>query len=212
MVLHDYFRSGASHRVRIALHLKDLEFTQASHHLRRGEQRAQDYLSLNPQGLVPTLVHDNLVVTQSLAIMEYLDETFPQTRQLLPPNAADRARVRSLSGVIAADTHPLNNLRILSYLEKNLGLPEEDRNAWCRRWLKESFEALEVHLSDGRSGHFCHGDEPTMADACLAPQMLSAKRFGFDMAPFANVTRVANNAAELGAFKLAEPMRQPDAE
>lgn len=137
LILHGYFRSGASHRVRIALHLKGLQFSQISHHLRKDEQKKADYLSLNPQGMVPTLVHDGLVVTQSLAIIESLDEAFSPTPRLLPADVAGRARVRSLSAVIAADTHPLNNLRLLSHLEKNLGLSEEARNAWCHRWLDE---------------------------------------------------------------------------
>lgn len=210
--LHDFFRSGASHRVRIALHLKGLSFTQVSRHLRKGEQRAPDYLEINPQGLVPTLVDDGQVVTQSMAIMEYLDEKYPDTPRVLPSDIAGRARVRALSGVIAADTHPLNNLRVLVYLEKQLGLDEPARNAWCRRWFEDSFSALEATLGDGAAGAFCHGDEPGMADICLAPQMLSAARFGFDVAPYPNVRRVAAAAAALPAFQAAEPARQPDAE
>jgi maleylacetoacetate isomerase len=144
--------------------------------------------------------------------MEYLDEAFPATYRLLPSGAEGRARVRSLSEIIAADTHPLNNLRVLNYLERNLGVSDDQRNNWCRRWLSESFEALERRLMDGHSGQFCHGDQPTMADACLAPQMASAMRFGCDVSPFRNVNRVALNAAQLPAFTLAEPSRQPDAE
>lgn len=212
LTLHDYFRSGASHRVRIALHLKGLSFTQVSHHLRRNEQRAADYLRLNPQGLVPTLVDGDTVLTQSLAIMEYLDEAFPDAPPLLPRDVRGRARVRALSAVIAADTHPINNLRILNYLEKDLGLSEAQRTGWCRKWLGESFEALERLLADDRTGRFCHGDEPGMADACLAPQMSSAARFSFDTTRFENVSRVAANAAREPAFVKAEPMRQQDAE
>lgn len=212
IVLHDFFRSGASHRVRVALHLKGLPFQQISRHLRKGEQRAPDYLELNPQGLVPTLIDGEQVVTQSMAIMEYLDEAYPDTPRLLPADIAGRARVRALSGVIASDTHPLNNLRVLAYLEKQFGLDEAARNAWCCRWLGESFAALEKALADKATGTFCHGETPGMADACLAPQMLSAARFGCDVTPYTNVRRVAAAAAALDAFKSAEPARQPDAE
>lgn len=212
LVLHDYFRSGAAHRVRIALHLKGLAFHPIPHHLRKGEQRAPEYLALNPQGLVPTLVDGAVTVTQSLAIMEYLDEAYPDTARLLPGDPAGRARVRALSAIVAADTHPLNNLRVLTYLERDLGLDEDRRNAWCRRWLGESFAALEALLSGPGSGTFCHGDTPGMADACLVPQMLSAKRFGCDVSAYPTVARIAAAAQALQAFQRADPMAQPDAE
>lgn len=212
LILHDYFRSGASHRVRVALHLKGLPFRQVPHHLRKAEQRAVDYLDMNPQGLVPTLDHGGVTITQSMAIIEYLDEAFPDTVRLLPTDVAGRARVRALSGIVVADTHPLNNLRVLAYLEKQLGLSEEQRQGWCYRWLDESFHALERYLSKPETGRFCHGNTPTMADTCLAPQIASAKRFGFDISTYENIRRVAANAAELEAFKRAEPMAQPDAE
>lgn len=212
LVLHDYFRSGASHRVRIALNLKGLAYEQRPRHLRKGEQRAADYLSINPQGLVPTLEHDGVVVAQSIAILEYLEEAFPDTTRLLPADPAGRARARSLAMIIAADTHPLNNLRVLKYLESDLGLGETERLAWCGRWLSDSFAALEARLGEPQTGRFCHGDSPGFADLCLAPQMLSAKRFGVPIEPYPRVRAVHANAMELDAFRRAEPENQPDAE
>lgn len=213
LVLHDYFRSGASHRVRIALNLKGLNYSQLAHHLRKAEQRAPEYLELNPQGLVPTLVHQGAVITQSMAIIEYLDEAFPDRQRLLPSDLHGRARVRSLVGIIVADTHPLNNLRVLAYLQKELGLTEDAAFAWCRRWLADSFDALERRLArDPETGEFAHGDTPTVADMCLAPQMLSARRFGFATDGYPVVSRIARNASKLEAFVRAEPQAQPDAE
>lgn len=212
LTLHDYFRSGASHRTRIALNLKGLVYQQVSHHLRKGEQRAPAYMAINPQGLVPSLVDGDHIVTQSMAIVEYLDEAYPDGARLLPRDIAGRARVRAMSGVIACDTHPLNNLRVLAYLQDKLGANENQTKAWCHRWFQDSFPALEQMLKSGQTGLYCHGDEPSMVDICLAPQMASAKRFGFDATSFSEVCRVAANAAKLPAFQLAEPERQPDAE
>ena len=213
LLLHDYFRSSASHRVRIALNLKGLPYRQQSHHLRKGEQRAPDYLHINPQGFVPALADGDVVITQSVAIIEYLEEAYPDTPRLLPATPSGRARVRSLSAVVATDTHPLNNLRVLKYLQTELGLDEAARTAWYHRWLKDCFGALEARLSaEPETGRFCHGDTPTMADICLVPQIFNAKRFGFDLAPYTGVMRVFDAAQALDAFASAAPDRQPDAE
>ena len=213
LLLHDYFRSSASYRVRIALNLKGLPYRQQAHHLAKGEHRAPDYLRINPQGLVPALVDGDVTITQSTAIIEYLEETYPDTPRLLPAAPAGRARVRSLSAIVAADTHPLNNLRVLKYLETELGLDEPARKAWYHHWLKECFDAFEERLrSEPDTGRFCHGDNPTMADICLVPQIFNAKRFAFDLAPYSTVMRIFAAAQVLDAFAMAAPDRQPDAE
>ena len=213
LLLHDYFRSSASHRVRIALNLKGLSYRQQPHHLRKGEHRAADYLRVNPQGFVPALVDGDVVVTQSLAIIEYLEEAYPDTPRLLPAPPAERARVRSLSAIVAADTHPLNNMRILKYLETELGLDEAARTAWYHRWLKDCFDAFEARLeAEAETGRFCHGDVPTMADICLVPQIFNAKRFSFALSAYPATMRIFNAAQALDAFARAAPDRQPDAE
>jgi maleylacetoacetate isomerase/maleylpyruvate isomerase len=213
LLLHDYFRSSAAHRVRIALNLKGLPYRQQSHHLRKGEQRAPDYLRINPQGLVPALADGDAVVTQSVAIIEYLEEAYPDTPRVLPASPAARARVRSLAAIVAADTHPLNNLRVLKYLQTELGLDEATRTAWYHRWLMECFDAMEARLNaEPETGRFCHGDQPTLADICLVPQILNAKRFHFDLAPYPTVMRIFEEAQTLDAFVRAMPDRQPDAE
>lgn len=213
LLLHDYFRSSASHRVRIALNLKGLHYRQLSHHLVKGEQRAADYLSINPQGFVPALADGEVVVTQSVAIIEYLEEAYPDTPRVLPATPAERARVRSLASVVAADTHPLNNLRVLKYLQTELGLDEATRTAWYHRWLKDCFDALEARLkAEPETGRFCHGDSPTLADICLVPQIFNARRFAFDLSPYPTVMRVFDAAQALDAFASAAPDRQPDAE
>jgi maleylacetoacetate isomerase len=213
LVLHDYFRSSASHRVRIALNLKGLAYRQEPHHLRKGEQRLPAYLAVNPQGFVPALDNDGTVVTQSLAIIEYLEEAFPHAPRLLPADPAGRARARSLAAIAAVDTHPLNNLRVLKYLENAFGLPEPARAAWCRHWLKDCFDALETRLAhEPETGRFCHGDQPTLADACLVPQIANARRFAFDLQPYPTVMRIHDQAMALDAFQRAMPDRQPDAE
>ena len=213
LLLHDYFRSSASYRVRIALNLKGLPYRQQPHHLAKGEHRAPDYLRINPQGLVPALVDGDVTITQSIAILEYLEEAYPDTRRLLPAAPAGRARVRSLSAIVAADTHPLNNLRVLKYLEAELGLDQAGRTAWYHRWLRECFGAMEARLeAEPQTGRFCHGDRPTMADVCLVPQIMNAKRFAFDLSPYPAVMRVFAAAQALDAFARAMPDRQPDAE
>jgi maleylacetoacetate isomerase len=213
LLLHDYFRSSASYRVRIALSLKGLPYQQQAHHLARGEHRAPDYLGINPQGFVPALADGDAVITQSVAIIEYLEEAYPDTPRVLPATPAGRARVRSLAAVVTADTHPLNNLRVLKYLQTELRLDEAARTAWYHRWLKECFDALEPRLkAEAETGRFCHGDVPTLADICLVPQIFNAQRFGFDLSPYPDVMRIFDAARALDAFAKAAPDRQPDAE
>lgn len=212
LILHGYFRSGASHRVRIALNLKGLQYEQRAYHLRRGEHTSAQYLAMNPQGLVPTLESNGTFIPQSLAILEYLEEVFPEPA-LLPGDSERRARVRSLAQICAVDTHPLNNLRVLKYLEKDLGLDEQARLTWSARWFTACFRALEARLAnEPETGRFCHGDQPTHADVCLAPQVWSARRFGFDLSAYPTVCRVYGSAAAMDAFERALPSRQPDAE
>lgn len=213
MKLYDYFRSSAAYRVRIALNLKDVAPERAFVHLRKGDQRADEYLALNPQGLVPSLVTDDgAVLTQSIAILEWLDETFREP-PILPRDAAGRARVRSLALAIACDIHPLNNLRVLSYLTGTLGATEAQKNGWYKYWIDVGFEALETRLArDGATGRFCHGDAPTIADVCLVPQMANARRVEFDFAPYPTLARIESACQALPAFVAAAPSNQPDAE
>ena len=214
MRLYDYFRSSAAYRVRIALNLKGIVPDERTFvHLRMGSQRAQDYLALNPQGLVPALaLDDGTVLTQSLAIVEYLDETKP-TPPLLPASAEQRARVRAIALQIACEIHPLNNLRVLNYLIGTLGVSREQKDGWYRYWIDVGFEALEKSLSgDAATGRFCHGDAPTLADVCLVPQMANARRFSIDLSPYPTLTRIEAACNALPAFADAAPARQPDAE
>ena len=213
MKLYSYFRSSASYRVRIALALKGLEYDFQGVHLRRNEQNAKEFLVVNPQGLVPALVNDDgAVLTQSLAIMEYLEELVPEPH-LLPPGLADRAWVRALSQVVACDIHPVNNLRILQYLEKDLALDEEARNLWVRRWIDDGFSAMENMLAgDSRTGTCCIGNTPTLADICLVPQIFNGQRFGVEMDRYPTLTRVNAACMLLAAFRDQAPGKQPDAE
>ncbi len=212
MQLYGYFRSSASYRVRIALSFKGLGYDLRPVHLRRGEQQAPDYVARNPQGLVPALVHDGAVLTQSLAIMEYLEERFPEPA-LLPARAADRAWVRALAQVVACDVHPLNNLRVLQYLEKDLSVDEDSRGAWARRWIEDGFDAMEAMLKeDPRTGRHCFGDGPTLADVCLVPQIFNSRRFAVDMSRYPTLARIHENCMGLPAFRDEAPERQPDAE
>ncbi len=213
MKLYDYFRSSAAFRVRIALNLKGLAPERVFVHLRKGDQRADEYLALNPQGLVPTLVADDgTVLTQSLAIMEWLDETYPQP-PLLPADPAGRARVRSIALAIACDIHPIDNLRVLTYLTGTLGATEEQRNGWYKYWIDVGLEALETRLArDTATGRFCHGERPTLADVCLVPQLANARRVAFDFAPYPTLTRIEAACLALPAFANAVPAKQPDAE
>jgi maleylacetoacetate isomerase/maleylpyruvate isomerase len=212
--LHGYFRSSAAYRVRIALNLKGLPYDNAFHHLTRGggEHLKPGYLALNPQALVPALEDDGAVLTQSLAIIEYLEERFPEPA-LLPKDAVGRARVRAIALGIACEMHPLNNLRVLGYLTKEMGQSEADRNKWYRHWIAEGFGGIEGLLAGNpATGVFCHGDKPTMADCCLVPQVFNARRFNCDLTAFPTIVRIADHAATLPAFANAAPAKQPDAE
>lgn len=209
MILHGYFRSTASWRVRIALGLKGLAAEQVSHHLRRGEQRAPDYLALNPQGLTPAFVTDDgAVLTQSLAICEYLDEIRPEPA-LLPTDPVDRAHVRAVAQAIACDIHPVQNLKILQRL-RDLGLAEEAVTAWAVQTIEEGLDAVETLLA-GRNARFAFGDAPGLADLCIVPQLGNARRFGVVLRwPRLNAVEAA--CLELDAFKTAAPGAQPDTE
>jgi maleylacetoacetate isomerase len=213
MQLYTFFRSSASYRVRIALNLKGLAADALPVHLSKngGEQHAPDFQALNPQQLVPVLVDDPLVLTQSLAILDYLDETRPAI-PLLPADAAGRARVRALSQMIACDIHPLNNLRVLQYLTDKLKLDTAQKNAWYQHWVALGLEALETRLArEPDTGRFCHGDTPGMADCCLAPQIYNAQRFDCDLSAYPTVMRIYGACMELEAFQAASPGRQSDA-
>lgn len=213
MILHNYFRSSTSVRLRAALNLKGIPFAYVAYHLRKAEHRSADYLSLNPQGLVPALELPNgQILTQSLAIIEYLDEVYPDP-PLLPKEPVDRARVRALSQAVACDIHPINNLRVLAYLRKQFGAQDEAVAQWFRHWVIETFSPLETLLAkDGRTGRFCHGDRPGLADLCLYAQVLNNQRFEIDMQPYPTIWRIYEACAAMPAFAAAAPDRQPDAE
>jgi maleylpyruvate isomerase len=209
--LYDYFRSSAAYRVRIALNLKGLSYDHASVHLTKGEQRAETYVAINPQALVPTLVDDGATLTQSLAIIEYLDERHPQP-PLLPAGPAERARVRALALSIACDIHPLNNLRVLKYLTGVLKIGDDAKNAWYRHWIDVGLAALEKQLgSDPATGAYCHGESPTLADICLVPQLANARRMSVPLEAYPILLRIDDNCRGLDAFAQAAPERQPDA-
>jgi maleylacetoacetate isomerase len=211
MILHDFWRSSAAYRVRIALHLKGLSFTQASHSLLQGEHRTTEFLSINPQGLIPALQSGGDIVTQSLAIIEYLDETHPE-QPLLPAGPADRATVRAMALSVACDIHPLNNLRVLNYLRSEFGANDEAVTRWIRQWIGVGFEALEVQVKRwSTDGRHCFGDRPTLADACLVPQMYNARRFGCDLTPYPVIVGIDAHCRSLAPFVKAAPEAQPDA-
>jgi maleylpyruvate isomerase len=212
MLLYGYFRSSAAYRVRIALNLKGLAYDNHFIHLQKNDQLADEYAKLNPQKLVPALVDDGQVLTQSLAIIEYLDETHPEP-PLLPKTPAERARVRALAQAIACDIHPINNLRVLRYLVKDLGLPDEKKDQWYRHWVETGLQAVEALLSGNpATGRFCHGDKPTLADICLVPQVANARRFNCDLSACPTVLRIDAECQKLEAFAQAAPGKQPDAE
>lgn len=213
MLLYSYWRSSAAYRVRIGLNLKGLSYRQQAVHLVRegGEQRQAAYRALNPQALVPSLVHGEVVLTQSLAILEYLDEIQPAP-PLLPPDATGRARVRALAQLVACDIHPLNNLRVGQYLKAEYALEQGAVEDWMRHWMREGFAAMEAMLAASRqTGAFCHGDTPSLADCCLIPQLYNAHRFGLDMTPFPTLSAIEARALALPAFDAARPENQPDA-
>ncbi|SAK92539.1 maleylacetoacetate isomerase [Caballeronia arationis] len=214
MKLYSYFRSSAAYRVRIALNLKGLDYEYAPVHLLRdgGQQLQPDYRALNPDGIVPTLIDGDDVLTQSLAIIEYLDETHPEP-PLLPRSPADRAFVRSIALSVACEIHPLDNLRVLKYLKHKVKAPDEVKDAWYAHWVESGFEALEKRLAaDKRVGALCFGDTPTVADLCLVPQVFNARRFKIDLGRFPTIARIADHADTIDAFQRAAPAQQPDAE
>jgi maleylacetoacetate isomerase len=212
MKLYSYFRSSAAFRVRIALNLKKLDYETAAIHLRRNDQGKPGYRGVNPQGLVPALEHDGRTLIQSLAIIEYLDETHPEP-PLLPKDPADRARIRGLADIVACDIHPINNLRVLRYLTHQLGQDEAVIASWYNHWIAAGFEALEPLLAhDGRTGAFCHGDAPGLADIALVPQVVNAERYRLDLTPYPTVARIYENCMTLEPFVAAHPSKQPDYE
>ncbi|RWL18679.1 MAG: maleylacetoacetate isomerase [Mesorhizobium sp.] len=213
LVLHNYYRSSTSYRVRIALEMKGLTYQYVPHHLRHGEHLEPAYLAVNPQGLVPALIlGDGTLLTQSLAIIEFLDETRPEP-PLLPQDALGRARVRMLAQMIACDIHPVNNLRVLTSLRTLFGAGDADVANWFRHWVNEGFQPLEKILaSSSETGTFCHGDTPGLADICLVAQVASNARFGVDLMPYPTITRVHAACMAVPAFRKAAPENQIDAE
>lgn len=213
-VLYSYWRSSASYRVRIALNLKGIAYETRPVHLVRGggEQKSPEYLAVNPQALVPSFEEDGLTITQSLAIIDYLEDTRPGPA-LLPSDAAGRARVRSLALIVACDVHPLNNSGVLRFLTDELGVDDDGRQRWYRNWIERGFTAMEARLGgDRETGRFCHGDEPGLADLFLVPQVYNAERFDCDLSAFPTIRRITSTCLELEAFSAATPEAQPDAE
>lgn len=214
MKLYTFFRSSASYRVRIALNLKGLTYEQVPIHLRRGggEQLSAAYKAINPQALVPALEDGGRILTQSLAIIEYLEETHPNP-PLLPANPADKARVRGMALLIACEIHPIQNLRVLQYVKRQYNQTDEQVNRWAQHWIDLGLEALErMIVAQPRRGKFCFGDTPTLADICLVPQLGNARRYGCDLSPYPSILEIEKNSMSLQAFADAAPEKQPDAE
>jgi len=210
--LYGYYRSSASYRVRIALAMKGLDYQQESIHLAKGRQYGPEFSQISPQNLVPVLEHDGRRLYQSLAIIDYLDEKFPQPA-FLPKDAEGRNRARSLALISACEIHPLNNTRVLAYLTDTLKLTDEQKNAWYRHWVTVGFTALEKRLAaEKETGRFCHGDAPGFADIVLVPQVANANRFKVDLDRFPTIRRINDNCLALEPFKKAMPQNQPDAE
>ena len=211
MKLYNFFRSGTSHRLRIALNLKGVSADYIAVDLRTEEHLKEAFKSLNPQGLVPALVHDDKVLIQSPAIIEWLEERYP-TPALLPQDADQRAQVRALAAVVGCDIHPLNNRRVLEYVRHQFKADEAAINTWCATWICAGFDALEALLqADTQRGRFCFGDSPTVADVYLVPQVESARRFKVDLSQWPLISAVEAACMQLDAFKQASPMQQPDA-
>lgn len=210
--LYSYWRSSAAYRVRIGLNLKGLRYDTVPVHLVRdgGQQHSDEYRAINPQELVPALRHGTRTIRQSLAILEYLDEAWPNV-PLLPVTARDRARVRAMALLVACDIHPLNNLRVLRYFENTWNVPQAERDAWVRHWIEQGFGALEELLDEPATGAYCHGDVPGIADCCLVPQVYNARRFGVDITAFPHIARIEATCLALPAFADARPEAQPDA-
>jgi len=212
LLLHGYWRSSSSYRVRIALNLKGLAYRQQAVNLVRdqGEQNLPGYRSVNPLGLVPALTHGERVIVQSVAICEYLEETFP-TPALLPPDAAGRARVRTIVQTIADEIQPLNNLAVLRYLTHEMQQDKDTISRWYQHWVDRGFSAIEAWLDSPATGNCCHGDQPTLADCFLVPQLYNAERFDCDLSAYPRILRVAGHCRALEPFRAAEPEQQPDA-
>ena len=214
LTLYSYWRSSAAYRVRIGLNLKGLAYETRPVHLVRdgGEQHAEDYRALNPQELVPMLVDGGRRITQSLAILEYLDEAFPKPA-LLPADLRGRARVRALAQLVACDIHPLNNLRVLQYFDREWHVPQPERDGWVRHWIESGFKVAELQLADHPStGTYCDGDAPGFSDCCLIPQIYNARRHGVDMAAYPTLCRIEAECLALPEFDAARPENQPDAQ
>ncbi|HHL43365.1 MAG TPA: maleylacetoacetate isomerase [Hellea balneolensis] len=210
-ILHNYFRSTTSLRVRVALNMKGLEYEYKAYALLDRAHKSETYLKLNPQGLVPALeLSGETVLTQSMAILEYLDEVHPSP-PLLPTDPLARARVRALSQIIAIDIHPINNLRVLKYLQDEFGADQQAKTKWFCHWAAAGMAALETRLGERETGTFCHGDTPTLADICLYAQMFNNQRFGLDISPYPRVENIYNNCAQIKEFADAAPLQQPDA-
>ena len=205
-ILYDYWRSSAAYRVRIALNLKGVDYESRQVDLRADEQSAEDYRRLNPQGLVPMLEIDGHRLTQSLSIMVYLDQVYPDP-PLMPRDPADGAHVRALALAVACDIHPLNNLRVLKYLKNDLGVSEEAKDEWYRHWVAEGLVALE-EMARPRAGAFLFGDSPTIADVCLVPQLYNARRFSVPITDYPTLRRADETASAHAAFAAAHPDRQ----
>ena len=210
MILHGYWRSGASYRVRIALNLKGLALDNAAHDLRKGEQKAADYVALNPQGMVPALQDGDLILTQSPAILEWLEETHPAPA-LLPKGANDRATVRAMAALIGCDIHPLNNLRVLKAIRSEFNADQAAVDAWAAGWIAPGFDALEALVARHGAG-WSFGDAPTLVECYLIPQMYSARRFNMDLSPWPRLLAVEQTALAHRAFASAHPDVQPDAD
>ncbi len=213
MELYTFFRSSAAFRVRIALALKKVDFTAIPRHFRRngGEHRQPEYLAINPQGLVPALTHGELRITQSLAIIEYLDSVFPDP-ELIPDDPAERARVQAMAQVIACDIHPINNLRVLNYLREQFGQDDAGVKAWVQHWVALGFEGFEGLVSQTSDGRFSCGESISLADICLVPQVYNARRFGCDLSAYPTINSIAEHLEFHPAFVAAAPEQQPDAE
>jgi maleylacetoacetate isomerase len=210
--LYGYWRSSAAFRVRIALNLKGLSYDIVPVDLTRDDQHDTEFRELNPQELTPVLIDGTRIIRQSMAIVEYLDETYDGEHKLMPVNTRERARVRGLAQLIACDIHPLNNLRVMQYLEREFNAPQVERDRWTQHWIREGFGAMERLLGTNPStGLFCEGDEPTLADVCLVPQVYNAQRWSVDLDPFPLIRRINAECMRLGAFERARPENQPDA-